>query len=118
TAAGESVALSPGPAVSFSLLAMGAARARSDRVGRRTVRQDLLDVHTRRRVELVGDLALRDLLDHQFQIRAAVPLDQGPRPVHQLDDPPLNQRAQLEAAADPIDNLVALESFNHWKPSS
>src|SRR4029450_3167685 len=59
--------------------------------------------------EVRRDLVLEEFLDHDFQIGAAMALDQRARPLLR----PLHQRSALEPAAELLDNRIALESFNH-----
>src|SRR5262245_25784907 len=66
-----------------------------------------------RRREVERQLVLEDLLDHQLQVRAALPLDQRPCALHQLHEAALNQGAQLETSSDLVGNCVALERFDH-----
>src|SRR5262249_35425860 len=76
--------------------------------------QDRLGLNVCRRVELVGDLALNDLFDRQFEVASSATINQRTSPVHQLDQAALDQRAQLETPANAVDNLFALERFDHF----
>src|SRR5262245_61861616 len=64
--------------------------------------------------EVRSDLVLQDFLDHDFQIGAAMALDQRAGPIDdEFLQPPLNERGELEPAAELLDNRIALEIFNH-----
>jgi hypothetical protein len=59
------------------------------------------------------DLVLHDLFNHDLQLGAAIPRHQRPSAFHQLHPATLNERAELEAAANLEDNVITLESLNH-----
>jgi hypothetical protein len=50
----------------------------------------------------------------ELEIGAALAIDEGPSTVHdELLEAPLDQGGQLEPAAELVDNLIALERFDH-----
>jgi len=67
-----------------------------------------------REVEVRLDLPLHDLFDGDLEVAAAGAVDHGAGAVHELNEPALDEGAQLEPAAGFGDDFVALECFDHW----
>ncbi|MFO0004651.1 MAG: hypothetical protein ACK559_26330, partial [bacterium] len=59
------------------------------------------------------DLLLHDLVDHDLEVGASIALDERACAVDQLGEPTLDEGGQLEAAAEALDDLIALEGIDH-----
>src|SRR5436190_6205713 len=59
------------------------------------------------------DLVLGDFLQHHLHLVLGVEVDKGPASLVELHQPLLDERAQLEPAADLVDDGFFLQFFNH-----
>ncbi len=56
-----------------------------------------------------------DLFDHHFEVAPAVALDQWSRSVQELRNAALDERCKLEASANLVNDVVALQGFVHGR---
>jgi hypothetical protein len=64
-------------------------------------------------IDLKRDLVLHDLIDHDLKIRSAIAINERACAVDDLAEPSLDEGGQLESAAKFLDDVVALQCFNH-----